>query len=288
MTFSISVLPIQTWRSSVHLVVVTNPKCQNTRNGLLLIFNQWKPSYLVWLKHYAPLHTIPQNSLRFIVWCTKMVKQQIYKYEQDVINSVTTLEKSNPKEFWKTFKQLRELDEFYKENPIPPSEWVTHFQARLNIKPKINTNFDHAVKDFAVKSLLHFNELNFKIKDNEIVSVIQSLKSDKSPDIDSVSNEMIKCSWSYLRPHLLHVWYYPYSSEISCLLEYQYPYTGSKKGINKCYIKNKYRGIAVSSSIAKVCLSILHDRLYKFSEKHSLIPHNQIYYKKVCVLQIIF
>ena len=55
-----------------------------------------------------------------------MVKQQKYKYEQDIINSLTTMEKSNPKEFWKIFKQLRGLDASYKENPIPPSEWVTH------------------------------------------------------------------------------------------------------------------------------------------------------------------
>ena len=74
-----------------------------------------------------------------------MVKQQKYKYEQDIINSLTTLEKSNPKESWKTFKQLRGLDGICKENPIPPSEWVTHFQTLLNIKPQINTNVDHTV-----------------------------------------------------------------------------------------------------------------------------------------------
>ena len=38
MTFSTSVLPMQTWRSSVHLVVVTNPKYQNTHWSTI---NHW-------------------------------------------------------------------------------------------------------------------------------------------------------------------------------------------------------------------------------------------------------
>ena len=41
-----------------------------------------------------------------------------------------------------------------------------------------------------------------------------------------------------------------------------------------------YRGIAVSSCIAKVFLSILHNRLYKFVHTKELIPPNQIGYKK--------
>ena len=35
------------------------PKISKHKNGLLLAFHQWKLSYLVWLKNYAPLHTIP-------------------------------------------------------------------------------------------------------------------------------------------------------------------------------------------------------------------------------------
>ena len=190
------------------------------------------------------------------------VKQK-YKYEQDIINSLTTLEESSPREFLKTFKPLRELDASYKEIPMPPSQWVTHFQTLLNIKPEINTNFDHAVKKIGSQiPALFLMKLISRLSQSDS----QSLKS------SGVLNEMIKCSWSYLSLHLLHMFNiiltqakFPASWNINTLTPLH------KKGsIN---VRDNYRGIAVSKSIAKSFF--VHT-----SQALQIVPHNQIGYKK--------
>ena len=209
----------------------------------------------------------------------RLVKQCKYKYEQDIIKRLTDIEKSNPREFWKSFKQLQDFDKSHKENPIPPSEWVTHFHSLLNIKPQIDSSLKFHIETFLSSNVSIFNELNYRITNAEISCVINSLKSGKSPGIDSITNEMIRCGWPHLQEYFIMFFNsiltsgkFPSSWDVNTLSPLH------KKG--STLLRDNYRGIAVSSAIAKVFLSVLHNRLYKFADTNDLIPPNQIGYKK--------
>ena len=133
----------------------------------------------------------------------RLVKKCKYKYEQDIIKRLTDIEKSNPREFWKSFKQLKDFDKSHKENPIPPSEWVTHFHSLLNIKPQIDSSLKLHIETFLSSNVNIFNELNYRITNVEISCVINSLKSGKSPGVDSITNEMIRCGWTHLQEYFI-------------------------------------------------------------------------------------
>ena len=110
----------------------------------------------------------------------QLVKQTKYKYEQDMVNHLINLEKGNPKEFWKVFRQIRDLDATYKENPIDPAEWVSHFKALLNIKPEISVDLKQHVDDILSSNATKiFNELNYRIRHEEFITVIHNLKKVK-------------------------------------------------------------------------------------------------------------
>ena len=131
------------------------------------------------------------------------MKQCKYKYEQDIIKRLTDIGKSNPREFWKSFKQLQDFDKSHKENPITPSEWVTHFHSLLNIKPQIGSSLKFHIETFLSSNVSIFNELNYRITNAEINCVINSLKSGKSPGIDCITNEMIRCGWPHLQEYFI-------------------------------------------------------------------------------------
>ena len=210
----------------------------------------------------------------------RKVKLAKYRYEQKIVARLSDLEKSNPTEFWRTFKQLKDLDNTHKVNPIAPSEWIEHFRNLLNIKPKIDSSLRNHVENILKSDNPKiFNTLCFKITDLEITSAVCALKNGKAAGIDGVPNEMIKASLSFLKPSLLSIF-----NDI--LLHGKFPSVWSintltplhKKG--STLLRDNYRGIAVSGCLAKLYLSILHKRLYKFADENNLIPPAQIGYKK--------
>ena len=185
----------------------------------------------------------------------KLVKDTKRKYEQNLVSQLQSLEINQPQTFWRIYKQLKNLDDVAKENPICPSEWVDHFSSLLNSIQTIPEDLkSHVKQSLLCKSIPTFNELNFRITASELISAAQSLKMGKSPGVDGITNEMIKTSLPYLNNHLLNTFnillsngIFPKSWSMNTLTPLH------KKG--SLHLTQNYRGIAVSNCIAKLFLN---------------------------------
>ena len=127
-----------------------------------------------------------------------------------------------------------------------------------------------------------FCELDFSITEKEINECIVSyLKPNKAAGPDGIISEMLKASGKCLIKCLRKLFN-------SILLSSHYPSEWSKGIIS--YIHkgddiddpNNYRGITLTSHLAKLFNSILNERLNKFLKENEIISESQIGFKKEC------
>ena len=206
-------------------------------------------------------------------------KKKVFK--ADILEQLETLHEDNPKLYWGLINKLQDKNHDSSVNNISPSDWLHHFQD-LN---KINDNFLDRVKhleeslESAEISPKCFNELDFVITDNEIITAISKLKWNKSPGLDNITNNMIKCSQSILVGCFKKIFN-------SCLSNGIYPekwaegYIAPLHKANDILDPNNYRGLTITSSIGKLFNSILNSRLDKFLVEHKIIDGCQIGFTK--------
>lgn len=124
-----------------------------------------------------------------------------------------------------------------------------------------------------------FTELDIIITDKEISDAIHTLKNKKSCGPDSISNEMIKNSQSFLIRSFNHVFNQILSTG-------NYPQVWANGFITPLF-KNgskddpsNYRGLTVTSCLSKVFTKILNNRLEKFCIQRNIICPEQIGFRK--------
>ena len=113
----------------------------------------------------------------------------------------------------------------------------------------------------------------------ETANAINSLKINKAAGVDGIVNEMFKAGINSLLFPLHKIFnsvlthgYFPKAWQTNTLTPL------FKKGDQ--YDPKNYRGIAVSSSISKIFLTIMQKRLSNFAYSNNLIPSCQIAYKR--------
>ena len=110
------------------------------------------------------------------------------------------------------------------------------------------------------------NDLDFEITSEEILNVIKSLKTQKSPDLDGLISEIFKSSSDIICPLLVKNFNVVFSS--GC-----YPKSWSEGVITPIHKKgdfdevNNYRGITLINIMSKIYSHILHNRLIKWAEQ---------------------
>ena len=62
----------------------------------------------------------------------KILRASKQAYQKQVLHNLDNLKSTNPRAFWDTFNELKNLDIKHKANPIPAQEWVTHFTKLFN------------------------------------------------------------------------------------------------------------------------------------------------------------
>ena len=163
---------------------------------------------------------------------------------------------------------------------IAPTEWMERFRNLLNIKPKIDPSLGNNVENILKSDNTKIcNTLCFKIPDLEITSAVCALKNGKAAGIDGVPNKTTKASFSFLKPSLhsiLMPYFFMENFQVFGALTHWLHST--KKG--SILLRYSNRGIALSGCLAKLFLSVLHKRLYKFADENNFIPAAQIGYKK--------
>ena len=126
-----------------------------------------------------------------------------------------------------------------------------------------------------------FNDLSFKISNEEITKAINNLKNGKACGIDLISNEMLKASSSLLLPTLNNFFN-------MILISGHYPSAWSCSWLRPLHKggdrtdSNRYRGISIMSCMGKLFCSILNNRLVAFISKNELGNKCQIGYEKGC------
>jgi len=124
-----------------------------------------------------------------------------------------------------------------------------------------------------------FTELDFQIKENEIMKAIKNLKNNKACGPDGLCNEVIKYSQHVMMPLLAKLFN-------NILVSGIYPESWAKGHIKKLYKKddplepNNYRGITITSVIGKLLNSIMNNRITSFLEKQRKLNKEQISFKE--------
>ena len=216
-----------------------------------------------------------------------LLKRKRKEYKWSLIHQLENMSEANPALYWKILEDLRnnESKETDNSSPIPLDEWVQYFEKLNSIEhiqadhnhTHTNNNILHKIE--ALEKSQTFCELDFKITEKEIDGALKKLKNNKSPGIDGITGEMLKCGRQIWIPILGKLFNQIFVSKeypkgwATCLLTPVY-----KKG--DPYIKDNYRGISVNSVLAKLYNLILLERLEKYICQHKIMGKEQIGFRK--------
>ena len=115
--------------------------------------------------------------------------------------------------------------------------------------------------------------------EKELSKAISYLKSNKSPGLDNISNNMIKYSQTVLLKNLQKKNNFCLSSGIYSNSQANGYITVIHKG-NDPTDPNNYRGITITGAIGKVFNGVLSLKLDKFLQDHNIIHESQIGFTK--------
>jgi hypothetical protein len=131
----------------------------------------------------------------------------------------------------------------------------------------------------ALEAFDNFNELNFKISEQEIIKCIKLLKNNKSSSLDNLPNELLKYGHSQLVLCLTKLFN-------SILSSGTYPKQWAEGYISTLFKSgdptdpSKYRGLTITSCLGKLFNMTLNNRLDNFLNKHKIIKSEQIGFRK--------
>ena len=271
--------------------IKTHKQCNKTRKKYAKHFDFDCKRLLTQLKNMSKkLSQDPKNyNLRKSYYTNKKHLHKLVKYKlslekNKIVTKLSTL-RSDPKEFWQTLDKLQQCSTGKNKensNDISSDIWLNHFknlmqkQIVTDDKVKFITEYVNNNANWNI-----FNNLSFKIKNDEITKAITNLKKGKACGIDLITNEMIKASSSILLPALNKLFN-------MILTSGHYPSAWSSswlKPLHKAGDRsdpNRYRGISIMSCMGKLFCSILNNRLVTFIEKNSLGNKYQIGFAKDC------
>jgi hypothetical protein len=190
------------------------------------------------------------------------------------------LHDKDPKQYWKLIEELKDTEKIDTTSSISTSTWQSHFQ-NLNNPKDIFKNRIKWLEDklSQLEKIKCFTDIDGKITEAEISSAIKEMKSNKSPGLDNISNEMLKSGQSFLIPCLHKLFnncftmgYYPENWTHGYI-------TPINKG-NDPSDPNNYRGITITNSLGKLFNRILDNRLTKFLDKYHVINDSQMGFTK--------
>ena len=211
----------------------------------------------------------------------KLRKYKQRQYRQSILNQLESLHENNPKQYWNLINDLKQNnDKNQVSSAVDPSTWVTHFQNLNQIKSNFKQRLQRLQEQLeALQNVKVFNELDAHISTDEISKAILKLKTNKSPGLDNISSNMLKCGQAVLIPSF-------YKLFNACLTTGNYPRnwaTSYITPIHKCgdvTDPNNYRGITVTSAIGKLFNCIMNERLDSFLEKYQIINKCQVGFTK--------
>ena len=233
--------------------------------------------------HHDPTDNINRNNF-FIDKKNyrKCLRNAKLNWIENQVNKISEVEKSDPKLFWKTIRDLSEKNTV-EENLISPKAWVQHFKNIFNSNTPQN-NFSTYIKSVLTtienSAINTFNtSLDKFITEDEISSIIDTSSNGKTPGIDSVSIEMIKCGKTVLLKPICKLFnlIFDSGSYPKCWnTDYIIPIHKS----GTIHDPTNYRPVVISNTFYKIFSKILCNRLVSYFNEKNLWKPNQCGFKK--------
>jgi len=203
----------------------------------------------------------------------KAIKTANKKETQKFNNTLKSLKKSNPREYWKFFQKDKRSN-----CAASLADLYEHFR-KLNDEPNYGYNIDFMdVNDN--RPDIGNGALNRYFTEEEIRKSIKKLRNFKSSGLDDITNEFLKSAEDVLLPVLMVMFN-------KVLESGQIPEAWALGNIIPIF-KNKgsntdpsnYRGITLLSCMGKLFTSLLNTRLTAFLEENQLLNINQAGFRK--------
>ena len=241
-------------------------------------------------KRELQIKPFDQHAIQKFIGYKKKYKKCLKKAEKSYMTSLTNmlldLESKDSKEFWNMINKMRSWgsERNNKDEYIKVSTWIDHFKRLFN-KEK-DPDFIHATSNSILDlnsqvphQISIFTELDFSIKEFEIMRSIKSLKRNKSPGLDNILSEFLVAGKDCLIRPLC---------KLSNLIfrSHSYPKQWTLNLLKPIHKKESatdpenYRSIAISSCLSKLYSSVLPFRAQEYVEKHNLLSDNQIGFRK--------
>ncbi len=210
------------------------------------------------------------ENLRFMKNMSKVYKNTIRRAKQteekDFANNLRRLQSDDPKKFWSL---LNENGKPRKTHESPTlQEFFTHFAALYD------TDEDVAMPD-AVFEEINDSSINEPFSTQEVLKGIKSLKNNKAPGADCITNEMLK----NVPPNALSA----ITTVFNLILDTGIVPTTWASGLIKPIYKNKgdaknvdnYRAITLVSCFGKLFTSLLNNRITALLEENNALSEAQ-------------
>jgi hypothetical protein len=218
--------------------------------------------------------------------CLKYYRKECKKaqrqFRHDIILQLESLHEINPKGYWDLLKKLKN-ETTDNVSKISAEEWLTHF-GKLNQKENFRepNHIAHIKNELKrLENIPNFTNLDFKIKTNEILKAIKTLKNNKACGLDSIQNEFIKYGQHVLLP-VLHKLFN------MVLTSGAYPQIWAEGYLKPLHKKenpllpNNYRGIAITSVVGKLFNAVINNRIEVYIEQNNILRPEQIGFRKKC------
>ena len=209
---------------------------------------------------------------------TKRSKERQYK--KHLLEQIENLHSENPKEYWNLIDKLKDVNCQNPSDNVKPEDWVNHFKSlgELNDSHRTRVNELESSLEKLEKQPV-YNTLDNRIELKDVYKSISKLKNHKAAGLDSICNEMLKCSQMALGPCFLKIFN-------ACLSDGQYPSCWSEGYItplhksDNTHDPSNYRGISITNAVGKLFNSILDARLDSYLTENSIIDKCQIGFTK--------
>ena len=214
----------------------------------------------------------------------RLIKKKERNYKNTILQSLTNLHSSNPKEYWNLVKLIRKSKHEHACS-VELHTWVEHFKSLYSVPNQLryNKQLDSAIQ-IALKNYIQNNKANICFDTEisyyeDVKAAINKQKNGKAFGNDYIINEMLKSGVLVLNSHLTKLFN-------NILASGEYPLTWAGSWITPIHRKgdlvdpNNYRAISITSCLSKVFTSMINNRLNDFCENNKVLPKEQIGFSK--------
>ena len=194
------------------------------------------------------------------------LKKRDYRYAvtENIIRNA-----HDAKLFWKQIKSIN--GKCNVKNQILPEVWVSHFQEVFAGRENVNyQSIQCTLTTVSTDNAM----LNSEISIDDINGAIKQLRPGKSPGLDQVLGEMLKCSRSLMLPCLHRLFNAIFNQG-------NFPALWSQSLIVPIHKKgsftdpDNYRGITLTSILSKIFLHVINARLQLWADDNEIIGDEQ-------------